>query len=84
MTEDETLTLSEIDIQDMTPVDIMNPRRRCWRVSVPYRLKKVFEDENYYPSTWKYRQFFPARSNYKRLKSNTDENSHELLLTGGN
>ena len=78
----EPLTLKEIEVQDMTPTEIINPRRRCWRVSIPYRLKKVFEDENFYPSTWRFRQFFPARTNYnKKLKSTVGV---ESMLTGGN
>ena len=83
-TDGDTLSLSEIEVQEMTPVDIVNPRRRCWRVSIPFRLKKVFEDENFYPASWRFRQFFPARTNFKRLKSNTEEFSKESLLKGGN
>ena len=83
MSVEETLAQSEIEVQDMTPAAIADPKRRCWRISVPHRLKTAFEDENYYPSTWKSRQFFPARSNYKRRKSNNEECPSELLLAGG-
>ena len=79
----ESLMVEDIEAQDMTPVDFSNPHRQCWRISVPYRVKAVFEDENFYPNQWKFHQFYPARSN-KRLKSNADTVPAEKLLMGEN
>ena len=79
----EKISVEDIESQDMTPKEFTNPQRHCWRISVPYHVKTVFEDENFYPSQWKFHQFFPARLNHKHKKSNADGEAVETLLVGG-
>ena len=82
----ETIAGEDIETQDMTPVEFTNPQRRCWRISVPYRVKTVFEGKKFYPSQWKFCQFFPAILNHnnKQKKSNSDGDAMEKLLAGDN
>ena len=78
----DNLREEDIDVKDMTPSAFINPWRRSWRVSVPYKMKAIFEDENFYPSQWKFRQFYQARTN-KRWKASTDARSPTRPLMGG-
>ena len=60
-------------MNEITPEDFVNPRSHCWRLKIPFNVRKVFEDEKFYPSSWRFRQFFPSRMNHKkRRKSNVD------------
>ena len=78
----DPLTEADIEVKDMTPADYINPWRRSWWVAVPYRMKAVFEDENFYPNQWKFRQFYPARSNKKWKPSTESVSPSRLLLEG--
>ena len=79
-----TFSPDEIEVKEMTPADIERPRSRCWKLSVPSNVKNVFEDECFYPSSWRFRQFFPPRSSYlKRRKSNVEgDDVSDHLLSG--
>jgi len=48
------ISVEDIESQDMTLKEFTNPRRHCWRISVPYCVKTVVEDEKFYPSQWKF------------------------------
>ena len=50
----DPLTEADIEVKDMTPVDYINLWRRSWWVAIPYRMKAVFEDKNFYPNQWKF------------------------------
>ena len=76
--DDALLTVPEMELKDMTPLDYINPYKRSWRVSVPYKFKSVFMDENFYPNQWKFRQFYPYRTT--RKTNNAMNDSERLLL----
>ena len=73
------LAVTDMDVKDMTPVDYIDPWKCSWQVSVPYKFKAVFEDENFYPNQWKFCQFYPARST-KKGKDNAAYDSERLIL----
>ena len=39
-----------------------NPRTKCWKVTVPFKFKEFMENDELYPSGWRYRKFFAARN----------------------
>ena len=39
-----------------------NPRTKCWKVTVPFKFKDFIENDEMYPSGWRYRKFFAARN----------------------
>ena len=38
-----------------------DPRTRCWKVMVPFKLKSVMENDELYPKGWRQRKFFGDR-----------------------
>ena len=46
---------------------LLNPRTKCWKVSVPYKYKDLMEKDELYPPGWTHRKFFGAR----QAKENT-------------
>ena len=45
------------------------PRTKCWKVVVPYRIKTLMEKDEVYLSGWRHRKFFGSRnSKDKKLK----------------
>ena len=40
-----------------------NPRTRCWKITVPYKIKELMVRDELYPTGWSHRQFYPARPN---------------------
>ena len=68
-----------LEMKEMTPVEIENSRSRCWILSDPSNVKNVCEDDILYPSSWRFRQFFPPMMNHKKgRKSNIEGGKHML------
>jgi hypothetical protein len=44
----------------------LNPRTKCWKVSVPYKFRDLMENDELYPAGWRYRKFFSSR-NFRKL-----------------
>ena len=49
-----------------------NPRTRCWKVTVPFKYKDFMENDELYPSGWRYRKFFAARNIRKKQEGSVD------------
>ena len=49
-----------------------NPRTRCWKVTVPFKFKDLMENNELYPSGWRYRKFSAARNIRKKPDRNED------------
>ena len=49
-----------------------DPRTKCWKVVVPFRLKSIMENDAVYPTGWKHRTFFVAR-NVKEKRPRLDQ-----------
>jgi hypothetical protein len=44
----------------------LNPRTKCWKVTVPYKFRDLMENDELYPAGWRYRKFFASR-NFRKL-----------------
>ena len=44
-----------------------NPRSKCWKVTVPFRLKGLMEMDELYPPGWKHRKFYGSRKGKENL-----------------
>ena len=61
---DEELVV--IEAKCLTKDDIVNPRTKCWKVTVPHKFREYMEKDSAYPSGWSHRKFFQARNNNSR------------------
>ena len=56
-----------------------NPRTRCWKVTVPFKFKDLMENNELYPSGWRYRKFFAARNNRKKPERSEDSIENRVI-----
>ena len=62
-----------------------SPRRKSWKIKVPYKFKELMEQNDLYTEGWTYRKFFAPRSANKgtggpNKKVRQDENLVEEIL----
>ena len=64
--EDETLSDFVVkDVKCLTRSDLVNPRTKCWRVSVPYKFKEYIMTNLAYPMGWSHRPYYPTKQKSK-------------------
>ena len=63
MSKDITEDLVVTEAKCLTKPDIVNPRTKCWKVTVPHKFRDYMEKDSAYPKGWSHRKFFQARNN---------------------
>ena len=56
----------------------LNPRTKCWKVSVPYKFRELMENDELYPAGWRYRKFFASR-NFRKLPEGGGRQGAEVV-----
>jgi hypothetical protein len=75
-TEGFTVIKAELLTKDI------NPRTKCWKVSVPYKFRELMENDELYPAGWRYRKFFASR-NFRKLPEGGRRQGSQQAVTGG-
>jgi hypothetical protein len=58
----EKLNLEVIEVKCLNNFDRdPNPRSECWKVSFPYAQKDYMNKDEFYPTGWAHRKFFPPK-----------------------
>ena len=72
--------LEILDVRCLTnPERDPNPRTRCWKVTVPFKYKDFMENDEMYPSGWRYRKFFAARNIRKKPEGVVDSIENRVI-----
>ena len=60
----------------------VNPRTKCWKVSVPYKYRELMENDELYPAGWRYRKFFASR-NFRKLPEGGRRQGQSVTVGAG-
>ena len=80
----DNVDLEVLDVRCLTnPERDPNPRTRSWVVRVPFKFKSLMENDEFYPTGWSHRKYFPPRNQgYQSKRMHLDPNDPVNRMLG--